>query len=557
MKKWVAIALLAGVTVVIYANTLANGFAMDDGLYIFENSKVTEPTLRGLFQPHPFSNVFRPLTFATLSFNFVTAHEHAFSYHLFNLLLEAMVAVLLFLLLRELLVPMADASLIAFAAALLFAVHPIHTEAVASIANRSEILAAGFVFAAWLLHLKGRPIPALLCYSLALLSKESAVVFLPIVVVVDYVRGNWKPVWRYLEIAGTTIVYLAVLWTVSGGHFGDPDTIFLDNPLKYLPLLLRVPNAIRIAWKYLGLMVYPRTFSVDYSYNAIPLYSRWPQLLPATLAAAGVILLWLWAVKTRRVAWAIAGSVYLIGFSVTANILIPTGTIMGERLAYFSSAGFCLAAALLWWMLVTRKRELAWTLLIAASAVLGVRTIIRNADWRNDNTISQSAVDAEPDSAKMRANLAVVQIKDKRYDAARENLAVSLQIYPDFADAIEDLGLLQYKTGHREDARRLFQIAYGMTPEHDVHFALKTVNLAALLLRDGESEEALRLLDRVIEVSPDYGRSYAVRAVLHYRAGDLADARADALRAINLDPENPQFRGLVRLFAQNASASSN
>jgi protein O-mannosyl-transferase len=140
---------------------------------------MTERTIRGLLQPTN-NNAFRSVTIASFALNWAAAGAHPLVFHLVNLLLHTAVVVVLYLVLRSLLDSVPNASTIAFAAALLFAVHPIHTEAVASIVGRSELLAAGFLLAAWLLHLNDKVIAALLCFLLALLSKESAVAFVPL-----------------------------------------------------------------------------------------------------------------------------------------------------------------------------------------------------------------------------------------------------------------------------------------------------------------------------------------------------------------------------------------
>lgn len=549
MKRWVAIALLAGVTVAVYANTLANGFAMDDDLYIFQNAAVRVPSLAGFFRANENSNVFRPVTFASLAANFAVGRGHAFGYHAVNLLLECGVVALLFLLLCKLLEGVAAGETIALAAALLFAVHPIHTEAVASVVGRAELFAAGFLFAALLFHLDDRPIPALLCLVGGLLSKESAVVFLPLVIVVDYARGKLKPISRYAWIGGATAIYLAVLWKAQGGHFGDPHINYLDNPLVYFPAHLRILNALRIAWKYVGLLIYPGTLSADYSYNAIPLYGKWSQLFPATVAAAAVFGLWIWALMKKRTTWAIAGAIYLIGFAVTANILIPTGTIMGERLAYFSSAGFCLIAALAWYWLFAWKREVAWVTLTVVLAALGLRTMARNSDWRNNESLYEATVAAVPDSAKARVNFAGVEIDEGKYDDARQQLRAALKIYPDFSDAYEAAGLLESRTGHEQRAKQLLQTAFDMSYETEPQYRFKSVNLAGVLAKEGDTSDALRLLNHAIEMSPPYAKAYAERAVLRYKAGDLPGARLDAQTAAQLEPENLEFVRLAILFA--------
>src|SRR4029077_5792548 len=236
-----------------------------------------------------------------------------------------------------------------------FAVHPLHTEAVSSIAGRAEVLAAGFLFAAWILHLQDQQIPALICFVLALLSKESAVIFLPLLLVGDYARGKWKPWLRYSLIAGVTLVYLGLLWKIQGGRFGQVTISQLDNPLVVIPARWRILNALRVAWKYVALHFYPAKLSCDYSFNEIRVYRDWRHTLPAALAALAAAGAWIWAVRKRRTGLIVAGGIYLVGFAVTANILMPTGTIMAERLAYLPSAGFCLLLALGWSWLKDRQ----------------------------------------------------------------------------------------------------------------------------------------------------------------------------------------------------------
>src|SRR5260221_10424910 len=357
--------------------------------------------------PHQRSNVYRPFTFATLALNRALGGLQPWSYHAINLLLHAGVTWLFYLLLLSALGISPETKMVALAAALLFAVHPIHTEAVTSVVGRAELLAAGFLLGAWLLHLKDREIAASVCLVLALLSKESAVVFLPLALIGDFARGQWKPTLRYLRIAGVTLLYLGVLWKVQGGHFGPPNISVLDNPLASIPAAPRIFNALHVAWKYVVLQVYPATLSCDYSYNEIPVYDLRYGLrgtLPSAIAALAALGAWIWAVRKRQSGLVLAGGIYLAGFATTANIFIPVGTIMGERLAYFPSAGFCLLVALAWNWLQERQRKLAVGVLAALVAVLGLRTVIRNRDWKDNLTLYTAAVSAVPGSAKMHQN---------------------------------------------------------------------------------------------------------------------------------------------------------
>src|SRR5215469_460061 len=173
MKQRLAIGLLFAIVMLVYGNALFDGFTQDDELYITSNPQVTSPSVRALFAANNFTKIFRPVTFATFAVNWRLSGQHAFAYHLLNLLLHAAVTILIYLVLQTVLEATTGAKAVALVAALLFAVHPIHTEAVTSIVGLSELLAAGFLLGAWLLHMRDRPVSALVCLVLALLSKES------------------------------------------------------------------------------------------------------------------------------------------------------------------------------------------------------------------------------------------------------------------------------------------------------------------------------------------------------------------------------------------------
>src|SRR5580692_6841715 len=218
MRHRLFMALLLASVVFVYANTLANQFVMDDELYILRNPQVTDPSLQRLFSPHPVSTLFRPVTFATLALNWAISESSPLSYHLINLVFHGAATWLLYILLLELLGSAPEAMAVAFAAAVLYAVHPIHAEAVAWAVGRAELLAAGFLFAGWILHLRDRPAASLACFAAALLSKESAVTFFPLVVLGDYAIGKWRPRVRYALAAGLLLLYLGAVWKIEGGR---------------------------------------------------------------------------------------------------------------------------------------------------------------------------------------------------------------------------------------------------------------------------------------------------------------------------------------------------
>jgi tetratricopeptide (TPR) repeat protein len=534
MTERTRVALLLAVAFIVYGNTFWNDFTFDDFAYVLNNPRVTDLSVRALFEPAKAEEglrFFRPLTFATYELNWAFAGPHALTYHLFNVVLHATVSLLLYFVLRRLLEGMEGEATIAWVAALLFAVHPIHTEAVASIVGRSELLAAAFLLAAWLLHLRDKSVPSMICLALAMLSKESAVAYLPLVLAGDFARGRMKPFSRYASITAVTVAYVILFWIMHGRQFGERNVLFLNNPLLSLPVGLRIVNALRVAWKYLGLLFYPAALSCNYSFNAIPIYANWRHTAPAVLAALIVLALWIWALWTRRSAWFLAGAIYFAGVVTTSNILVPTGTIMGERLAYFPSAGFCLLVALLWTKLARHQQKLGWAVLAIVLILFTWRTILRNHDWRDNFSLFSSAVQAVPQSAKMHDALGGEYLHRGQTDVAMAELRTGLSIYPQFPEELKTSGVTE------EDFRLL--------------------NVAVEHLKHGDNDDALEFLNLAIANSPRFSLAWSNRAAVHYARGEPALAREDALNALRLDPTNAQAQYLLSLLAAGAPSPAN
>jgi protein O-mannosyl-transferase len=546
MKDRLLIGILLAAVALVYGNTLRNQFTMDDGLYVMGNPQTTQPSLQLFFSKNRITSVYRPLTFASIALSWALGGTEPLGYHLLNLLLHTVAAWLLNLLLMEIFDGHPQGKNIAFAAALLFAVHPIHSEAVNSVMGRSEMLAAGFLLAGWILHLRDREIPAFLCFALAMLSKESAVAALPLVILGDYATGRWRPRLRYAGIAGVTLLYLALLRNAQGGHFGQPTISLMDNPLASLPPVWRVLNAVRVAWKYAWLHFYPAVLSCDYSFNQIPMYRDWRHTLPAALAATAAVASWIWAIRNQKTGLALAVGIYLVGFAATANILMPTGTIMGERLAYLPSAGFCALLALAWSWLRERRRTLAWGLLAILMLALAARTVKRNADWSDNLALYSSAVRAVPNSAKMHANLGGEYLIRNQFDLARREFQIALRINPDSPDTLASFGLLESWQGNYQEAGALMEKALHMSARDNPHYDSMVVDFADILSKTNHVDAALEFLDREIAESPGFARAWSSRAWIRYQRDELAPARNDAQMALRLDPGDAQAQQVLR-----------
>ncbi len=532
----IAALILLVLTACVYVNTLGNEFTQDDYFYIVPNEQIRSTPWR-LFAVHPSNGLYRPVTMLSFALNYAVGGLHPQGFHFLNVLLHGMVSVLLYALLSELL----NRPRAAFAAALTFAVHPIHTEAVASAANRAELLAAGFLLLAWWMHLRGREAWAAAIFAVALLSKESAVAFLALAPVADYACRLLRP--RTYAIYATVLGAFLVVRRIMAGGLTLSLIPFIDNPLAHQDAYWRVLNALQLGWKYVALQIYPVHLSADYSYNALPVSHSWLTLLPALLGWAAVLTLWVRSFE-RNAAVAVAGSIWFAGFALSSNVLFPIGTIFAERLAYLPSAAICLVAGLAWERLLDWRKEAAGAALAVVLALFSMRTVARNLDWRSNLTLYNAAATVVPESAKVRRNVGANYMTTDRAKA-RAEFDTAFGIYPDYPDLLAPMGLLYYQMGDKARAERYMEVAVGSSgPDNPLYDEMAT-NYAALLRETGREDRALQILDRLVLSGTRYARVYSNRAVIHFSRGNLAAARADAEAALKIDPENLQAKSLL------------
>lgn len=462
----------------LYAGAAGHGFVHDDEPLIVNN-----PSIRALddapallasdyWEPRS-SGLYRPVTTLSFAVNFALGALDPRGYHLLNIALHGCAAALVWLLSR---LVFADAA-VAVGAALLFAAHAVHTEPVAGVgAGRAELLCAAFFLLSLLCHvLRGRAgarRPGALyalglgAFFLALLSKESAVTLLGVLWLYDLAfgpharRGPLRDALRVLR-AGFRRVYagyllvaaaaLAARFAALGGGRVLPAVPFDDNPLAELAFPWRAINALQVALRYAALLVAPRRLSYDYSYDQIPLLDSpaEPLAIAALLLSACAVWLTLRSYRASRALFFALGF-SLLTFSVVSNLLVPIGTIFGERLLYLPSLGFC-------WLLALGARRLAqWlprgpraqTALFAALLGLAIglhaeRSLERIPDWRSPDTLFLRDVETCPNSAKAQLNAGIVLERAGRHAEAIARFERAIEIMgPRPTMAYNNLGYL-------------------------------------------------------------------------------------------------------------------
>ena len=533
----------------LYTVTLENGFVLDDNAAIRDNPIVHRGSPAEIFTSDYWagfhndrSGLYRPLTVLSFALNYFLWGTAPALYHLLNLLLHAITALLLCVFCRL----CSRRHNLAFLTALLFATHPIQTECVAGLVGRADILAALFSLLALCLHLQRSRwsyLGAGLALIAALLSKESAVVLPALFLLTDlfqYRAFSEKCHWKvYLFYACLVMAYLVwrrhVLGTLTITSV-DP----LDNPLITLTLSLRLLNAGEILFRYLGQLLLPISLSADYSFAALPLtlqlWSVELVLVGSGLAVGLFLLYFFWS----RAPWAAFGLCWIfIGLAPVANIFLPIGTIMAERLLYLPSMGFAMALATLFGALRRRRSPfLFWPLFCVLLATYCYKTYVRCGDWRDNYTLFSQTVQTQPGSARAWRGLAKAALERGKDQLALSSWRKALEILPDYHEVYNDLaafhlGREEYSTAQENLARCL---------EIRPDYPLAWFNLGLIYYHRGRSELANEALGRALILDPHYAKAYYNLGVIALEKGRLEEAAGYFRKTLLLEPAHRKAR---------------
>ncbi|MFO0581385.1 MAG: tetratricopeptide repeat protein [Anaeromyxobacter sp.] len=556
-----AVALAAALP---YLGTLGHGFALDDAVEVVRNEQLrslenlprmlTTGAWAGAGEANP---LYRPLTTFSYALDFALGGLSPLGYHVTNVLLHVAASLLVLALARRLgFGPIASA-----AGAILFAVHPVHVEAVANVAGRKDVLATGFSILTVLAHARAaraaRPWPDVVWPPLvllaALLAKESGAAAIPLALgftlVVD--RDPWRAargrvVGLGVAYLGVFALYLGLRWNALGTLSLPLSSIpWVENPLAYADPLTRVLTAVVVLGHGLGVLVFPRTLGPDWSYDAIPLTTGPgdPRFLLAAVAIVAVLTAG-WLSRRSRPPLAYLVLWYGAGVFLTSNLVLKVGTVFGERLLYLSSAAFCLGAVMVVKLAAERVEPggirvgvgrlvpVVGGLLLV---VLAARTWAYAGKWRDEVALFETAVRAAPGSAKARLLLGAAYMEVDRTTegvAAFEAGVARLASAPFDAGPRIQLGVAYERAGRLSDAGKLYEDLLQAHP--DVPDALW--RLGVVRWQQGRRELSEALWRRALGLDPSHARAMTDLGLLLQARGDLAGAEELWLRAAQADP---------------------
>ena len=429
-----ALGASAVVAALVFANAVGNGFVLDDRGIIVGNPLVTSPATAWRAFGLPYwpaelgGGQYRPLGILSFALDWLLSGGDARWFHAVNVLWHVAATVLVWLLAVELLAPVAAAF-----AAIVFALHPVHVEAVSNVVGRLEPMATVFVLLALLAHRRVNLL-APLWFALALLSKESAMVLVGLTCAHDLLlERDWRSAfrarrWLYAGYGGVALVYVAALLSVFNGQpLSNPARAFVGTGASD-----RLAIVARVIPHYVRLLIAPVDLAASYAPNVV---SPNPNLDLSSAVGLGAVALFMTVLLV--VAWrrrwpvmAFALAIVPIALAPISNVFFPSGVVLAERTLYLASVGVCLAAGAVAERFLLQRP--AWIAAAAASIVLavGVRTWTRTPVWRDDRSYVLALLADHPESYEGHLVAGRVSTGANALEDADRELTMARRIFP-------------------------------------------------------------------------------------------------------------------------------
>lgn len=592
--SWREVLLLAGLVGGCYWNSLSCGFVFDDVSAILDNKDLRPTTpLKNLFLNDfwgtPMSEErshksYRPLTVLTFRMNYLWSELSAASYHLLNVLLHVLVCALflrvcrLFLDHRHSLV-----------AALLFAVHPIHTEAVTGVVGRAELLSSIFLLAAFLAYTRSTSVHRSIVWTpialtvvlvaVATLCKEQGITVVGICCVYEVFVAQGFTLPLLLDtvrhvVLGKDGFPLALLQTLLKLMVLVISTLLLviirvQVIQSQLPVFTRFDNPAAVSptpsrqltFNYLlpvnaWLLLFPSDLCCDWTMGTIPVIESVldTRNLATLLFYGGLSLLAYHSLRYRHGSAKtviMALSLMVLPFIPASNLFFPVGFVVAERVLYVPSMGFCVLVAHGFKVLCRKGllKKLSWLMMAVLLSTHAVKTFHRNWDWESEYTLFTSALKVNKNNAKLWNNVGHALENQNNYAMALRYFLQATRVQPDDIGAHMNVGRTYKNLNKSREAEEAYLVAKALMPQvipgkkYATRVAPNHLNVyinLANLIRANESrlEEADQLYRQAISMRPDFKQAYISRGELLLKMNKLTEARDAYLRALDLDKTN-------------------
>ncbi len=540
----------------LYMNTFSNDYVLDDAAVI-NNNQFVKRGLKGIsdiFKYDTFKGYigtsgdgsdmvaggrYRPFSVATFAVENQFFPNNAFVGHFFNVFYFSILCLLLYLVLNQIfMLRFANENLkrlpflyvVPFLAALLFAIHPIHTEVVANIKGRDEIFALlGALLSIWLVmsYLQRISVWKLIVngfvFFMALLSKENAITFLAIIPLVVYFFTNFSrknTIFALVPPIVATVIFLIIRYKVIGFSAFTEVNGLLNNPFLEASFSQKMATIFYTLVLYIKLLVFPHPLTYDYYPNHIQLvdWLHFPSIF-SLLFYLSIFVYALLKFKKRDI-FSFSILYFLITVFIVSNLIFSVGVYMAERFAFMPSVGFCIAVAyLLYNLYIYFLKKMSQTIAISVFSaflfvvivLLSAKTFDRNMDWKDNFTLFSTDIKTSHNSIKgcaimgqnyvMRAQNQTDSIARMRdLDSAIVYLKQALEMHPVYLSPWIQLTTAYELKGDIKTALEVAEKSITYNQDAAAYYSLGTLYVN----RQIDFAKAIKYLTIAYEKDPDY-----------------------------------------------------
>ena len=500
----------------------------------------------------------RPVAEATLALNYAIGSYSEIGYHVVNLCIHILAALALFgVVRRTLTLPSFNgrfdekaAASLAFCAALLWAIHPLQTQAVTYVIQRLESLAGLFYLLTLYCFIRAESSPrpqawhaaSIVSCALGMGSKEIMVSAPLIVLLYDrcFISGSFfgalRRRWFYLGLAATWFILAR-----SAIEAVNPHAVSAGFQLQEVTPFQYARSEPRVILHYLALTFWPARLCLDYGW---PVANGFDQITPGAIVIGALLAATIWAL-VRKPKAGFVGAWFFLVLAPTSSIM-PIKDLAFEHRMYLPLAAVTVAvilsAYLVWqrWAGADERRRragqiLAAVLILSATVALGRATFLRNKDYASVMAIWSDTARKAPDNARAWNNLGWELRDTGDYQGALDSLNRAIKLRPRYADAYNNRAYTYASMKRFDEALADCNKAIEFKPD----LAAPYNNRGNLFEQRGELEKALEDFDRAIQLKPDYHEAYNNRGLVQTKMGHYEDALKDFDKAVETRPDDP------------------
>ncbi len=533
-KNWWQVLLIILIGLVVYANSLNNEFLSDDIPAIAKNEQLDT-----------FSYVTRaPRVFLRHLFYFIINQlfgRAPWAFRSLNVIFHLGTSLLILLIGHLLKHKWAGLS-----AGLIFVAHPLLIESVTWISGGPYTQYTFFTLLAFFFYLRGKEQPkanlwANIAFFLALISSGKAIVYPFLLIAYELSNQTLQKNWRKIIPSSLlTIVWTGILVASIPGRLQTLETQHYQKKTTINPFF-QIPAAIS---SYIILFFWPKNLTLYHSEMSFSNLAFTGRVL-LTLSYLGTLAYTFFKKKCRRYFFWLA----FFGVSLLP-MLTPFGIswIVAERYVYLGTVGLTFTLGLLWEQLFKKDKKVPAVITLAVLVIgLGIRTITRNNDWQNQDTLWLAAAKTSPNSPQNNNNLGDMYARWGKYEKSLEHFQRAIKLKPGYADAYHNMAITYRKMGEIDKAITSYKKALELNPR----LWQSCQDLTVIYYQQEDYEEAVAWAKKAIEINPTNPKMYANLAILYEKWGKPDKALEVLTKGLAVNRDDPTLRSLYAQLQNN------